>query len=184
MRFTETLDLLSAIFQGAPSAAPCDAGVPHRQHALQAAELALEADAPAELVLAAWLHDIGHLVTPRDADHDAAGARWLAASGFSDEVTRLVAGHVQAKRYLAALSPRYADRLAPRSRVALQAQGGPMTADERCAYEARPEHGEALWLRHWDDRACAPDATVPDLEHLLALAERHLRRDALASTPI
>ena len=58
------------------------------QHQLQAAALAVDSTAADELVVAALLHDIGHMVggddatnaldADRDAHHDAEGARWLS----------------------------------------------------------------------------------------------------------
>src|SRR5262245_13433729 len=65
------------------------------EHALQAAALAEAADAPATLVVAALLHDIGHLVSGEstdeerhhhDARHEEVGNRWLAEH-FGAEVT-------------------------------------------------------------------------------------------------
>jgi hypothetical protein len=50
------------------------------------------------LVAAAWLHDIGY--SPELVDtgfHPMNGARWLAAEGFSREVTALVAHHTGAR---------------------------------------------------------------------------------------
>jgi predicted HD phosphohydrolase len=57
------------------------------EHALQAAYLAQAAAAPPSLVVAALLHDVGHLVVPipddladwlEDARHEVIGSEWLA----------------------------------------------------------------------------------------------------------
>src|SRR5215467_6081740 len=77
-------------------------GVSQLEHALQTAWLAERAKAGPALVVAALLHDIGHLVhgLPEDiADrgvdghHEGAGAAWLQ-SHFGPEVTEPVRLHV------------------------------------------------------------------------------------------
>jgi len=65
-----------------------------------------------EIVLASLFHDIGHFcVREREkmisstgvdfgvAEHERVGGEFLERLNFSDRVTRLVAGHVLAKRY-------------------------------------------------------------------------------------
>src|SRR5262249_13143707 len=81
------------------------------EHALQCAQLAVSSGAADELVLAALLHDVGHLLEDGDEAgviaHDQVGAQWLRKLGVSERVADLVAGHVQAKRYLTATNPAY-----------------------------------------------------------------------------
>jgi predicted HD phosphohydrolase len=70
-----------------------------------------------EVVVAAFLHDIGHLLGPvlelpqmdgwGTTDHDSLGAAWLRQRGFGERVCSLVRNHVQAKRYLVAVDPAY-----------------------------------------------------------------------------
>ncbi len=50
-------------------------------HMRQAGALAETAGAPAPLVAAALLHDIGHLRNETDSKHGDAGARWRCAAG-------------------------------------------------------------------------------------------------------
>ncbi len=112
--------------------------VSQREHALQAAWLAEQDGAAPSLIVAALLHDIGHLThelgeNPAeqgvDDRHEEAGHRFLTAS-FGPDVTEPVRLHVAAKRYLCATEPGYAARLAPDSVLSLRLQGGPMGADE------------------------------------------------------
>jgi phosphonate degradation associated HDIG domain protein len=148
-------------------------GVSQREHALQAAWLAESSRARPALVVAALLHDIGHLIhgLPEDiADqgvdgyHEAAGARWLGTH-FGPEVTEPIRLHVDAKRYLCATDPTYRAMLSPTSVQSLALQGGPMDAVEAKAMEANPFFVEAVALRRWDDAAKVPGLRAPDFEH-------------------
>lgn len=68
-----------------------------------------------EIVLAALLHDIGHLkglevTSERMGDcgvarHEKIGAEFLLSLGFSEKVATLVRRHVDAKRYLCRRQP-------------------------------------------------------------------------------
>jgi phosphonate degradation associated HDIG domain protein len=160
--------------------------VSQAEHALQAAALAEEAGAPAALVVAALLHDIGHLLRGRsepgaeegvDARHEVVGERWLART-FGEAVAGPVRLHVAAKRYLCAVDPDYLGQLSPASRQSLLLQGGPFSADEAAAFRRQPQHGAAVALRRWDDRAKEPGRVVPGLEHYRARLEAAARREA------
>jgi [1-hydroxy-2-(trimethylamino)ethyl]phosphonate dioxygenase len=70
------------------------------------------------LVVAALLHDVGHLIDPApddiaewvsDAHHEVSGSRWLARR-FGPEVCEPVRLHVAAKRYLCATDLAYFKR--------------------------------------------------------------------------
>jgi phosphonate degradation associated HDIG domain protein len=144
-------------------------------HMLQAAALAERDGAPAALVAAALLHDVGHFtgtVTGRDLmrgtdnRHSEQGANWLA-QWFGPEVTEPVRLHVDAKRYLCATEPGYLDRLSPASVYTLGVQGGPMTGAELAAFAARPHAADACLVRRWDDAAKNPDASGPPLSHFV-----------------
>lgn len=139
------------------------------EHALQCASCAQRAGADDELTLAALLHDVGHLLGD-EADeeigvvaHDATGAAWLRELGFSERLVALVAGHVDAKRYLVATNPDYFARLSETSLRTLELQGGPMSADEARAFESDPFFRDKLRLRSWDEQAKIPGAEVPPL---------------------
>ncbi len=129
-------------------------------HMRQAGALAQAAGAPASLVVAALLHDAGHLRGETDARHGIGGARWLS-QWFGEEVTEPVRLHVAAKRYLCAAEPGYLGRLSPESVRTLARQGGPMTPAQRRAFEAMPYAQDALAVRRWDDQAKDPAVTPP-----------------------
>jgi len=153
------------------------------EHAEQCAWRAREAGADEELVLAALLHDIGHLLESEFAErdervgvinHDDLGAAWLLERGFSRRFARLVGGHVDAKRYLTATNPAYLERLSPASRETLRLQGGPMTAEEAGAFALDPDHGDMLRLRAWDEMAKDPAWRGPGIETYRGTLIRYL----------
>jgi gamma-butyrobetaine dioxygenase len=160
------------------------------EHALQAADLAEREGAPDALVVAALLHDVGHLLHGQDEDlanrgvdgrHEVAGCAWLAKH-FGPEVTQPIRLHVAAKRYLCAVSASYLDGLSPASRLSLSLQGGAMNAQEQAEFERDRAHGDAVRLRHWDDQAKVPGLPVPGLDHyrerLSRMVESHASRDS------
>jgi [1-hydroxy-2-(trimethylamino)ethyl]phosphonate dioxygenase len=150
------------------------------EHALQSAHFAQIAKAPPELIIAALLHDVGHLIDPapdeisdwtHDAHHELSGAHWLAAR-FGAAVSEPVRLHVAAKRYLCATDLRYAKVLSPASEKTLQLQGGAMSAAEIATFEAQSHFREALKVRRWDDAAKVAGLATPDFRHYGPLIER------------
>jgi phosphonate degradation associated HDIG domain protein len=145
------------------------------QHALQAAAMAEAEGEPPSLIVAALLHDVGHMIHHLGEDaasqgvddvHEERAAAWLAAH-FGPEVTEPIRLHVPAKRYLCATDPGYFSKLAEDSVRSLALQGGPMNPEEVAAFEALPHHDAAVRLRRLDDRAKDPGASTPGLEHFL-----------------
>jgi predicted HD phosphohydrolase len=129
------------------------------EHGLQAAHFARAAGAPPALVVAALLHDVGHLIGnapndlaewTEDAAHERVGGRWLAAR-FPPEVSEPVRLHVPAKRYLLATDADYFAKLSPASVVTLKLQGGPMSREEAARFEEERFHREAVLVRRCDD---------------------------------
>jgi len=129
-------------------------------HALQTATLAEQSGSNGELIVAALLHDIGHLVYLENEQgevdisvndsHEAVGARVLA-NLFSAGVTAPIAMHVEAKRYLCTLEPDYFDSLSIGSVRSLNVQGGVMSKDEVNRFENHPSFSAAVALRRWDE---------------------------------
>ncbi len=125
------------------------------EHGLQCAALAVRDGAEDALVIAALLHDVGHLIEDPDDEfgvhrHDVGGARFLARH-FPEAVVAPVRLHVAAKRYRVAIDPDYAARLSAASTHTLAHQGGPMAPQEVAAFDAEPHREAALRLREWDD---------------------------------
>lgn len=153
-------DEIFALYAERGSSAYLGERVSMTDHGLQAAHFAEQEAAAAALVVAALLHDIGHLLTPvpddiaawtADARHESSGARWLA-SRFPPAVSEPVRLHVAAKRYLCATDPGYRARLSDASVVTLRLQGGPMAPAELARFEAELFATDAVRLRRWDDQ--------------------------------
>ena len=136
-------------------------------HALQTATLAETDGAPDETIVAALLHDVGHLLQLRgDAvgPHERTGPAHLDGL-FPDAVLAPIALHVEAKRYLCAVEPEHAATLSAGSTASLRRQGGPMSAGEVVMFESSPGWQAAVALRRWDDAGKLPDLVVPGLAH-------------------
>lgn len=175
----QTLDDLRLLLQRRGGERYDGEPVSHLEHALQCAALAQRAGASPALVVAALLHDVGHLTsglpgTPSaqgvDDGHEHAGAKWLARwlPGAVCEPVRL---HVQAKRYLAR-QPAWARVLSADSLRSLALQGGPMDDAEAAAFAALPGSDNALRLRHWDEGAKRPGVATPALTELWPVVEQ------------
>lgn len=160
-------------------------GVTQLEHGLQAAHLAERSGADSELIVAALLHDVGHLLhdLPNDAPdrgiddvHERLGADWLR-SRFPETVLEPVRLHVESKRYLCAVEPGYWDDLSEPSKVSLELQGGKMSDSECVAYRGGKHFEAAIRLRRWDDEAKVVGLQTPPLEYF----NQHLGKAALAA---
>lgn len=137
-------------------------------HALQAAARAEEDGADDDLVVAALLHDLGHLMGPAGphgyADHGEAAARWLSP-WLPRTVTEPIRLHIAAKRHLVASDPSYANLLSAASRVTLEEQGGSFDGHESASFLQERHCHRALRLRSYDDRGKSPGLAVPGVAH-------------------
>ena len=143
------------------------------EHALQCAWLAEQESGDGDLIAAAFLHDIGHMMQKHgqgaadrgiDDKHEDIARGW-AAKVFSPRVAQAIGLHVDTKRYLCAARPGYFETLSPASVKSLELQGGPMTADEVQAFESQPNYQDAVKVREWDDRAKIAGLETPGIEH-------------------
>ncbi len=157
-------------------------------HALQTAAHAVAAGCSNEVIAAALLHDVGHLLDLADRSaaasssmstpsgdgttrtHEDIGARYLTRI-FPPAVTAPIALHVRAKRYLCAMEPAYAAGLSLGSRASLAAQGGPLPTEDAVAFERHPASDVAIALRRWDDAGKVLGAEVAPLERYRVLLD-------------
>jgi len=161
-------------------------GVTQLEHALQSAHLAQQAGAADELVCAALLHDIGHLLNDRgdtptlrgvDDQHQYVALPFLRKA-FSEAVFAPIRLHVDAKRYLCATRPGYREALSEDSKRSLELQGGVFSAEAAARFIRQPFAADAVSVRLWDDAAKAAGAITPGLDHFAAILRAVCSRGA------
>jgi phosphonate degradation associated HDIG domain protein len=154
------------------------------EHMCQAAMFALEENYDDEVVLAAFMHDLGHLLPAQQEtmgeygtiDHEKIGADHLHNLGFSDRLCRLIASHVNAKRYLTWKDPMYYEQLSEASKITLEYQGGRMNAVEAAGFEEDPLFELYIKMRQWDEAAKVEHQRVPDIKLFHMKAVAHLQK--------
>jgi [1-hydroxy-2-(trimethylamino)ethyl]phosphonate dioxygenase len=178
-------DEVFAVFEGRGSGAYFGERVSMTEHMLQAAYFAQQEAASPALVVAALLHDIGHLIEDvpddladwtADARHEETGAAWLAAR-FEASISEPVRLHVPAKRYLCAIDTNYVAMLSDASVVTLRLQGGPMSPTETLQFETEFFHREAVRIRRWDDQGKVAGLKTPGLAGYRELIEKFALRE-------
>lgn len=134
------------------------------EHAAQAGMLAEKEGCSDEIILGAFLHDIGHLliyVNPGMEtmnnygvmNHELIGANYLQDMGFDEIICKLVSGHILTKRYLLTKHPEYYNKLSDASKHTFEFQGGLLSNDEILQFENNPLYIMNLKIREWDDKA-------------------------------
>ena len=150
------------------------------EHLLQGAAIAEKRGLPDTVIVAALLHDIGHLQSPHgtfsmddahDRVHEDAGADFLRPY-LPAAVVDCVRLHVAAKRYLCAILPDYLRCLSDASIHSLQLQVGPMDHDEVIAFASKPHLEAILQVRYLDDSGKRQDLHAPPVTHFLPLVRR------------
>ena len=176
---SSVVDEIAAIFNDRGGQTYLGEPVSIAEHMLQAAHAAERDGASSEIVVAALLHDLGHLVHGLaddsadfgiDTVHEEVGARWLSRV-FARNVTEPVRLHVAAKRYLCATTPEYLGVLSPASVHSLMLQGGPFSTAEAEAFAALPHAADAVRVRRWDDVGKVPGQVTPPFEHYRPMLE-------------
>lgn len=141
-------------------------------HSIQSGLSARDKGYDEALILAAFLHDIGHL-SPLEQEtqyvemgglgidaHDRWGEKYLASFGFSPRIIAPVKNHVASKRYLCFIDANYYDQLSQASKGTLAYQGGIMNAREATAFEKDPFFEESILIRKIDDEAKANNFSI------------------------
>ena len=158
-------------------------GVTQLEHALQTAHRAQQSGAGDELITAALLHDLGHMLNRQGETPTARGiddqhqyfALPFIRPLFGDAVCEPIRLHVDAKRALCALEPDYYEALSEDSKRSLTLQGGIYLQTEADAFLAKPFAEDAIRVRRWDDAAKLPGVATPPLAHYLDIAARCAR---------
>jgi phosphonate degradation associated HDIG domain protein len=148
-------------------------------HMVQCAMLAERDGAGLELILGAFLHDIGHLLKQENEDeimgefgavnHETLGAVYLERKGFSERIVAIVAHHVAAKRFLVATDKTYAEKLSFASAKTLEWQGGAMNKTEIELFKKHPFFEEIIRVRLWDEKAKLMNITLLPLDYYIQL---------------
>jgi phosphonate degradation associated HDIG domain protein len=177
-------DEIIKLYEGYGGAEYAGEKVSQLEHMAQAAQLAEEEGFEEEVILAAFLHDIGHISEAAKGenemdgfgikDHEELGAEFLRGKGFSKKVVRLVESHVEAKRYLTIKDPSYYAQLSEASKKTLEFQGGPMTEEEAAAFEQYPLFPLIIQMRKWDELAKIENKPLPDLQYYRNMIFHHL----------
>ena len=145
-------------------------------HSFQAGLIARDRGYDDELILGAFLHDIGHLC-PLDQEgedfermgeygidaHDKLGGDFLKSRGFSPRIIAVVKNHVPSKRYLCLRDKTYYDQLSEASKKTLEYQGGKMTEEEAERFEADPYFEDSIRIRQVDEAAKEQDFQVQEV---------------------
>ena len=152
-------------------------GLTQTEHAVQCAECA-EKDIRLDnyddyikncVIVAALLHDIGHLIGMENGDiemkdaaifngaslgivgHEGIGRSFLKSCGMPYLVYDLVGSHVQTKRYLCTINKKYYDKLSDASKETMKMQGGLMTPAEIMDFKLSVMPELKVYLREYDD---------------------------------
>ncbi|KAJ2810851.1 hypothetical protein GGI24_006936 [Coemansia furcata] len=168
-------------------------------HALQTAQLAKNDGADEETILAALLHDIGHLCLSKeqssatcgknwetfhktkdtmefsDIDQDRVGAEYLRKLGFPKKTCDLIESHLTGKRYRLAIDPSYLSRLSSDSKQSLKLHGGPLSPTEIREFEKNPLFKERMNIMKWDEAARIPGIKFSPLDSYREMAARNLK---------
>lgn len=182
----QIVDEIFALYDKHGSADYIGESISQIEHMCQSAQLAQKEGYDDEVILAAFFHDLGHLLHPEDEDHsmggygmknhEGLGADYLRSKGFSERVAVLVESHVQAKRYLTYKDTNYYSALSEASKKTLQYQGGVMSADEAQQFEANPYFAQIIKMRLWDEAAKEVNVPLPDLAYYKSIALKLLQQ--------
>ena len=183
-----SLDDIRGLFEQHGGLAYSGEPVSQLEHALQSGALAEQAGASEELIAAAFLHDIGHLLNRRGETPTARGiddlhqyfALPFLRPVLPDAVLEPIRLHVDAKRCLCAIDTTYFGKLSADSVRSLQLQGGVFSDEEAQAFLRKPYAEDALALRKWDDLAKAANRATPGIEHYLQVVERVMEKQLVA----
>lgn len=159
--------------------------VSQTSHMIQCAMEAMADGEDMELILGAFLHDIGHLLRHQQhadamgaygvANHEGIGGEYLRSKGFSERVCAMVEKHVDAKRYLVATDPLYKNKLSEASLQTLNMwQGGPMSETEIILFKQHLYFDDIIKVRLWDEGAKSYDAVMLPLSHFRNLIYEYL----------
>ena len=137
-----------------------------------------------EVVLACFLHDLGHQLNNSSQmvmdgqilglqDHENLGADYLLSLGLSPDICDLIRNHVHAKRYLITTNPDYKDNLSTASKMTLRLQGSEMNQSELENFRNHYNFNKYLLVRKYDDMSKNTTIlNIKQLHQLLSLVRK------------
>jgi 2-amino-1-hydroxyethylphosphonate dioxygenase (glycine-forming) len=132
-------------------------------HASATASYAAREGFDDDVVVAAFLHDIGHLCTAVGKCHpepgrssESTGADYLRMMGFPDAVAWLLENQTKARQYLTSLYPSFFVSLGKDRQDEVIAAGGPLPAKEAADFEQEELFRPSIRLVFWDERSNKP----------------------------
>jgi len=160
--------------------------VSQTSHMIQCAMQAMAEGEDMELILGAFLHDVGHLLRHEQTvdemgslgavNHEGIGGDYLRRRNFSERVCAMVEKHVDAKRYLVATEPSYKSKLSEASLQTLNMwQGGPMSETEIILFRQHPYFDDIIKVRFWDEAAKDHNMVTLPLNHFRHLLNEYLK---------
>ena len=160
--------------------------VSQTSHMIQCAMQAMAEGEDMELILGAFLHDVGHLLRHEQkveemggygtVNHEGLGGEYLRRKNFSERVCAMVERHVDAKRYLVATDPSYKDKLSEASLQTLNMwQGGPMSEAEAALFKQHLYFEDIIKVRLWDEGAKNHEMIMLPLHHFRNLIHEYLK---------
>lgn len=163
---SENIDSVFALYEKYGSKGYIGEEISQLEHATQAAMLAEEDGQPLLVILAAFFHDIGHLLIYDNpelekmgdygvAKHENLGGDYLLEKGFDEDLCNLVRNHILTKRYLVTVNNDYYNSLSEASKKTFEYQGGLLTDEEVASFKSSSHYYYALNLkiREYDDAA-------------------------------
>ena len=154
-------------------------------HSIQAAMQAEKETDNVEIIIAALLHDIGHLIgLEKNLDsmdnlgitnHESIGAKYALSIGLSTLTSDLIEGHVRTKRYLVSTDSNYFNSLSDASKQTFNYQGKYMTLAEIKYFKENPNFHWHLRMRYWDDHAKDTNIKLKSLDYFLKKIENETK---------
>ena len=128
-------------------------------HSIQCGLIARQEERTDEIILAAFFHDIGHIIPSEGKEglfidekwgvenHELIGYIYLSNAGFKESVIAPIKNHVLAKRYLCYKDSKYFESLSLASKKTLLYQGGALMVEEATLFEKDPFFKDSIALR-------------------------------------
>lgn len=158
------------------------------EHMIQCAMLAGNDNQDDEVIIACFLHDVGHLIGIDNKlendnfgiiDHEKVALEFLRESGFKYPIPELVYNHVNAKRYLIYKNPDYYNNLSNASKNTLIKQGGVMTELEANIFEKDKLFELSLKVRSYDEKAKDKKIEMKKVEYYFELIKKYLIENSI-----